>query len=88
MAKHLSSISSFALSNFQIITKAHPQWLLDEATIEKMGELMATNNSKLLGMYDELSTFLSIKAKAYLFHKIFPSFLLSIQGSHGHLPQV
>ena len=49
---------------------------------------MATNNSKLLGMYDELSTFLSIKAKAYLFHKIFPSFLLSIQGSHGHLPQV
>ena len=62
MAKHLSSISH---SHYQDVrsklklTKAHPQWLLDEATIEKMGELMATNNSKLLGMYDELSTFLA-----------------------------
>ena len=41
------------------LTKAHPQWLIDEATIEKMGELMATNNSKFLGMYNELSTFLA-----------------------------
>ena len=31
----------------------------DEASIEKMGELMARNDSKLLGMYDELSTFLA-----------------------------
>lgn len=33
------------------------QWLLDEASFEKMGDLMATNNAKLLGLYDELSSF-------------------------------
>ena len=41
------------------LTHVHPPWLLDEASIEKMGELMARNDSKLLGMYDELSTFLA-----------------------------
>lgn len=41
------------------LTRAHPPWLLDEASFEKMGELMATNHSKLLAMYDELSTFLA-----------------------------
>lgn len=41
------------------LTSLHPPWLLDEASFEKMGELMATNHCKLLGMYDELSTFLA-----------------------------
>ena len=41
------------------LTKVHPPWLLDAASFEKMGELMAMNHSKLLGMYDELSTFLA-----------------------------
>lgn len=41
------------------LSRADPPWLLDEASFEKMGELMATNNGKLLGMYDELSTFLA-----------------------------
>lgn len=41
------------------LTNSHPTWLLDEASFEKMGELMASNHSKLLGMYDELSTFLT-----------------------------
>ena len=41
------------------LTRAHPPWLLNEASFEKMGELMATNHSKLLGMYDELSTSLA-----------------------------
>ena len=41
------------------LTRAHPAWLLDEASFEKMGELMASNQSKLLAMYDELSTFLA-----------------------------
>ena len=40
------------------LTSMHLPWLLDEASFEKKGELMATNHSKLLGMYDELSTFL------------------------------
>lgn len=32
---------------------------LEEATFEKMGAMMAENHSKLLGLYDELSTFLT-----------------------------
>ena len=35
------------------------QWLLDEASFEKMGAMMASNNNKIFGLYDELSTFLS-----------------------------
>ena len=37
----------------------HPMWLLDEASLEKMGDLMAANDGKMLGLYDELSSFLS-----------------------------
>ncbi len=37
-----------------------PPWLLEEATFEKMGALMAENHSKLLGLYDELSSFLTL----------------------------
>ncbi len=36
-----------------------PAWLLGDATCEKMGDLMATNGGRLLGLYDELSTFLT-----------------------------
>jgi len=34
-------------------------WLLGDSTCEKMGDLMASNNNRLFGLYDELSTFLS-----------------------------
>lgn len=34
-------------------------WTVDDATIEKMGSMMAKNGNKLLGIYDELSTFLT-----------------------------
>ena len=40
------------------LSRADPPWLLDEVSFEKI-ELMATNDAKLLGMYDELSTFLA-----------------------------
>lgn len=36
-----------------------PTWLLGDATCEKMGDLMASNKGRLLGLYDELSSFLS-----------------------------
>lgn len=36
-----------------------PSWTLDEATFEKMGALMDENAGRLLGMYDELTTFLT-----------------------------
>ena len=34
-------------------------WLLGDATCEKMGDLMASNGTRLLGLYDELSAFLT-----------------------------
>jgi len=36
-----------------------PAWLLGDASCEKMGDLMAANGGRLLGLYDELSTFLT-----------------------------
>lgn len=41
------------------LNEVDPQWLLEEATFEKMGAMMAENHSKLLGLYDELSSFLT-----------------------------
>lgn len=41
------------------LTMADPPWLLDEASFEKMGDIMASSNGKLLGIYDELSTLLA-----------------------------
>ena len=38
--------------------KGH-SWLLEEATFEKMGVMMHENYCKLLGLYDELSSFLT-----------------------------
>ena len=43
---------------------SEPAWLLQDATFEKMGVLMADNNGRLLGIYDELSSFLT-KIKLY-----------------------
>ena len=36
-----------------------PSWMLDDQSFEKMGSLMDDNYGKLLGLYDELSMFLS-----------------------------
>jgi hypothetical protein len=36
-----------------------PAWLVDDSSFEKMGSLMHENSSRLLGLYDELSAFLS-----------------------------
>jgi hypothetical protein len=40
------------------------EWLLQDATFEKMGVLMADNCGRLLGLYDEMSSFLT-KIKLY-----------------------
>ena len=34
-------------------------WQIGDATFEKMGELMHKNGNRILGMYDELTTFLT-----------------------------
>lgn len=37
----------------------YKKWTLSDQTFEKLGELMATNDQKALGLYDELTNFLS-----------------------------
>ena len=37
----------------------HPSWTVEDSSFEKMGVLMANNDAKLLGLYDELSSFLT-----------------------------
>ena len=41
------------------LCEADPAWCLVEASFEMMGYLMSKNNGKLLGLYDELSTYLA-----------------------------
>lgn len=41
------------------VSHEDPTWILDDASFEKMGALMHSNASRLLGLYDELSAFLS-----------------------------
>ena len=36
-----------------------PSWMLQDATFEKMGVMMHENNGRLLGLFDELSAFLT-----------------------------
>lgn len=38
---------------------SEPIWLLQDATFEKMGALMAENSGRLLGMFDELTALLT-----------------------------
>lgn len=52
------------LTYFLLIIDLDPTWLLQDATFETMGVLMAENNGRLLGMYDELVAFLT-KIKLY-----------------------
>ena len=37
----------------------NPAWLLDDQSFEKIGDSMCSNHFKLLGLYDELFTFLA-----------------------------
>lgn len=54
----------FIKVNIAILIDADPSWLLSDATFEKMGVLMAENGGRLLGLYDEMSAFLT-KIKLY-----------------------
>ena len=47
-----------------LFSESDPLWLLMDATFEKMGALMAENGGRMLGMFDELSSFLT-KIKLY-----------------------
>jgi hypothetical protein len=40
-------------------SESEASWFIDDQSFEKMGALMEDNNSKLLGLYDELSMFLA-----------------------------
>ena len=49
---------------FSLYLDADPSWILQDATFEKMGVIMAENDGRLLGLFDELSVFLT-KIKLY-----------------------
>ena len=41
------------------ISEKDAPWMMDEVSLEKLGDMMASNSGCLLGLYDELTTFLS-----------------------------
>ena len=41
------------------LKESDPSWIFDDGTFEKMGALMQENSCRLLGLYDELSAFLT-----------------------------
>ena len=71
------------------LTKDDPVWLVDDATFEKMGALMSENDGRLLGLYDELSAFLT-QINVYSGRGLsnLPSFSNSSMGIHGKETQV
>jgi len=60
-----SSLFSYFLSLLNKVRKqcgrkdVHPSWTVEESSFEKMGALMSSNDGRLLGLYDELSSFLT-----------------------------
>ena len=60
-----STLFKFLLNLIQDVRKKcnrkdiHSSWTLEESSFEKMGALMADNDGKILGLYDELSAFLT-----------------------------
>lgn len=47
------------LEEIRVRTGDKTPWQVEDATFEKMGELMSHNGGRILGMYDELTTFLT-----------------------------
>lgn len=47
------------LANVKEVIGDASSWQVEDATFEKMGELMSQNGGRILGMYDELTTFLT-----------------------------
>ena len=49
----------YKVVHFVFYLEQDPSWLLQDATFEKMGALMSDNSGRLIGLYDELSSFLT-----------------------------
>ena len=49
----------YKVVHFVLYLEQDPSWLLQDATFEKMGALMSDNSGRLIGLYDELSSFLT-----------------------------
>jgi hypothetical protein len=47
------------LEEIRVRIRDKTPWQVEDATFEKMGELMSHNGGRILGMYDELTTFLT-----------------------------
>lgn len=53
---YANPLNDHSLASF---TESSPDWVLQDATFEKMGVLMSENGGRSLGLYDELSGFLT-----------------------------
>ena len=62
--KNTYHYNTIIVSSFTNNVDTDPTWLLQDATFEKMGQMMSENGGRLLGMFDELSAFLT-KIKLY-----------------------
>ena len=56
--KYLLKLINLVRQNLKV-PDGSPSWHLDVATFEKMGALMDENDGRLLGIYDEMATFLT-----------------------------
>ena len=56
--KYLSKLLRLAQQKCSL-DSSKPGWLVEDVTFKKMGDLMFENSGRLLGLYDELSTFLT-----------------------------
>lgn len=56
--RHLYNLLSEVRKTAKVLDD-EPAWVLDDATFEKMGAIMSENSSRILGFYDELSSFLT-----------------------------
>lgn len=57
--KLLTRIVADARHELKMTEMSNASWTMDEASFEKMGAMMAENDGRLLGIYDELTTFLT-----------------------------
>lgn len=89
--KLLTRIVADARHELKMTEMSNASWTMDEASFEKMGAMMAENDGRLLGIYDELTTFLTqifSKEKAFLTPMILPCFCNYIMDLDGREKQV
>ena len=82
--KYLLKLINLVRQNLKI-SDGSPSWHLDVATFEKIGALMDDNDGRLLGIYDEMTTFLTqINVYKYRGHTDSRDVAVFLQLYNGH----